>query len=73
MVDLGTQVFFPGYSIMHDASGTMFLLERNLRYFKDVEDILASFFHTLYLWTVAFLSDLSLSFVDLFIRFSLPN
>jgi len=36
--------------------------------FKDLEssmeDILPSFFHTLYLWIVAFLSSLSISFVD---------
>jgi hypothetical protein len=36
-----------------------------------MEDILASFFHTLYLWTVVFLSYLSLSFVDFLVRFSL--
>jgi len=38
-----------------------------------MEDILASFFHTLYFWTLAFLSLLSLSFVDFLIRFSLPS
>jgi hypothetical protein len=38
-----------------------------------MEDILASFFHILYLWTVAFLSSLSLSFGDFFVRFSLPS
>jgi hypothetical protein len=41
--------------------------ERNNRCFENLEksfkDILASFFHTLYLWTVAFVSPLSLSFV----------
>jgi hypothetical protein len=40
--------------------------ERNSRCFEDLkrslEDILASFFSTLYLWTVAFVSPLSLSF-----------
>jgi hypothetical protein len=36
------------------------------------EDILASFFNTQYLWTVAFLFPLSLNFVDFFVRFSLP-
>jgi hypothetical protein len=39
--------------------------EINLRCFKDLkismEDILASFFHTLYSWTVAFLSPLLIS------------
>jgi hypothetical protein len=34
--------------------------QRNLRCFEDLEsfmeDILTSFFHTLYIWTVAFLS-----------------
>jgi hypothetical protein len=29
--------------------------------------------NTLYLWTVAFLSSLSVSFVDFLIRFSLPS
>jgi Ca2+/Na+ antiporter len=42
--------------------------ERNLRCFEDVEsfmeDILALFFHILYLWIVTFMSPLSLSFVD---------
>jgi hypothetical protein len=38
-----------------------------------MEDILASFFHTLYLWMVAFLSLLSLSFVNFIIHFSLPS
>jgi hypothetical protein len=51
--------------------------ERNLRRFEDVEsfmeDILAIFFHTLYLWTVVFLSLLSLSFVDFLACFSLPS
>jgi hypothetical protein len=51
--------------------------ERNLRCFEDLEssidDILASFFHTLYLWTMAFLSSLSISYVDFLIRFSIPN
>jgi len=51
--------------------------EINLRCFEDLEsymeDILASFFHTLYFWTLAFLSLLSLSFVDFLIRFSLPS
>jgi hypothetical protein len=51
--------------------------ERNLRCFEDVEssmeDILALFFHTLYFWTVVFLSPLSLSFVDFLARFFLPS
>jgi hypothetical protein len=51
--------------------------ERNNRCFEDLEssmeDILASFFHTLYLWTVTFLSPLSLSYVDFLVRFSLFN
>jgi hypothetical protein len=51
--------------------------ERNLRCFEDLEsfmeDILASFFHTLYFWTMAFLSPLSISFADFFIRFSIPR
>jgi hypothetical protein len=32
-------------------------------------DILASFFHTLYLWTVAFLSSLSISVADFLVHF----
>jgi hypothetical protein len=51
--------------------------EINLRCFKNLKsfmkDILTSFFHTLYLWTIAFLSPLSLSFVDFIVRFSLPS
>jgi hypothetical protein len=51
--------------------------ERNLRCFEDfessMEDILASFFHTLYLWTVTFLSPLTISFVDFLVRFSIPS
>jgi len=51
--------------------------ERNLKCFEDVEssikDILALFFHTLYLWMMAFLSPLSLSFVDFLVHFSLPS
>jgi hypothetical protein len=50
--------------------------ERNLRCFEDMEnsleDIVASFFRMLYLWTVAFLSLLLISFSDFFVRFSLP-
>jgi hypothetical protein len=51
--------------------------EINLRCFEDLEssmeDILASFFHTLYLWMVAFLSPLSISFADFLVRFSIPS
>jgi hypothetical protein len=51
--------------------------ERNLRRFEDLEssmeDILASFLHTLYLWTVAFLSPLAISFADFLVRFSIPS
>jgi hypothetical protein len=51
--------------------------ERNLKCFENVEssmeNILTSFFHTLYLWTVAFLSSLLLSFIDFLVRFSLPS
>jgi hypothetical protein len=38
-----------------------------------MENILASFFCTLYLLTVAFLSPLSLSFVDFLVRFFLSS
>jgi hypothetical protein len=48
--------------------------KRNLKCFKDqensIENILDSFFHTLYLWTVAFLSLVSISYSDFLIRFS---
>jgi hypothetical protein len=52
--------------------------ERNNRCFEDfersLEDILASFLHTLYLWTVAFVSPLLLSFDDFFlVRFSISS
>jgi hypothetical protein len=40
---------------------------------SSMEDLLALFFHTLCLWTVAFLSLLSISFVDFLVRFSLPS
>jgi len=38
-----------------------------------MEDILVLFFHTLYLWMVAFLPPMSLSFVDFLGRFSIPS
>jgi hypothetical protein len=51
--------------------------ERNLICFEDLEssmeDILASFFHTLYLWTLAFLSPLTISFADFLVRFFIPS
>jgi len=51
--------------------------EKNLRCFEDLEssmeDILASFFHTLYLWTVVFFSPLSIYFADFLVRFSIPS
>jgi hypothetical protein len=51
--------------------------ERNDRCFEDLErsleDILASFFHTLYLWTVAFVSPLSFTFDEFLVRFSLSS
>jgi hypothetical protein len=51
--------------------------ERNNRYFEDLErsleDILSSFFHTLYLWTVAFVFPLSLSFGDFLVCFLLSS
>jgi hypothetical protein len=51
--------------------------ERNFRCFEDLENsmknFVASFFHTLYLWTEAFLSSVCISFSDFFVRFSLPS
>jgi hypothetical protein len=51
--------------------------ERNYRCFEDLErsseEILASFFHTLYLWTVAFVSPLSFTFDEFLVRFSLSS
>jgi hypothetical protein len=51
--------------------------ERNLKCFKNLEssidDILVSFFHMLYLWTVVFLSLLSISFADFLVRFSISS
>jgi hypothetical protein len=51
--------------------------ERNHRCFEhlesSMEDILALFLHTLYLWIVAFLSPLSISFADFLVRFSIPS
>jgi hypothetical protein len=50
--------------------------ERNLRCFEDkenfMEDIVASFFHMLYLWTMAFLLSLSINYFDFLVRFALP-
>jgi hypothetical protein len=47
--------------------------ERNNKCFEDLErsleDILALFFHTMYLWIVAFVSPLSFSFVNFLVRF----
>jgi len=49
----------------------------NLRCVEDVEssmdDILALFFHILYLWTMAFLSPMLLIFVNFLTCFSLPS
>jgi hypothetical protein len=48
--------------------------ERNNRCFEDLErslDDFFFFFHTLYLWMVAFVSPLSLSFSNFLVRFSL--
>jgi hypothetical protein len=51
--------------------------ERNFRCFEDLENsmenFVASFFHTLYRWTEAFLSPVSISFSDFLVRFSLPS
>jgi hypothetical protein len=51
--------------------------ERNLRCFEDLEssmeDILISFLHALYIWTMAFLSTLSISFADFLVRFSISS
>jgi hypothetical protein len=51
--------------------------ERNNMCFEDLEksleDILASFLHILYLWTVAFMSPLFLSFVEFLVRLSLSS
>jgi hypothetical protein len=38
-----------------------------------MEDILALFFHMLYIWTMAFLFPLLISFVNFFVRFSFPS
>jgi hypothetical protein len=40
---------------------------------RSLKDILASFFFFFFLWTVAFVSPLSLSFVDFLVRFSLSS
>jgi hypothetical protein len=48
--------------------------ERNNRSFEDVEqtfgELLSSFYHTLYLWTTAYVFPLSFSFLDFFTCFS---
>jgi hypothetical protein len=51
--------------------------ERNNRSFEDLEgtleDILSSCFHTLYLWTVAHVYPVSISYNDFLVRFSLSS
>jgi hypothetical protein len=48
--------------------------EKNNRSFEDVvmtsEELLSSFYHTLYLWTTAYVLPLSFSFLDFLTRFS---
>jgi hypothetical protein len=48
--------------------------ERNNWSFEDVEktfeELLSSFYHTLYLWTTAYVFSLSFSFLDSLIRLS---
>jgi hypothetical protein len=55
----------------------VFGMKEIFKCFEDLEsfmdDILASIFHTLYLWTVAFLFPLSISFADFLVRFSIPS
>jgi hypothetical protein len=49
----------------------------NNRNFEDkersLEEILSLFYDTLYLWTAAFVSPLSLSYSDFLVRFALPS
>jgi hypothetical protein len=40
---------------------------------RTLEKILASFYHTLYLWATAYVSPLSISFDDFLVRFSLSS
>ena len=40
---------------------------------RTLEKILASFYHTLYLWVTAYVSPLSISFDDFLVRFSLSS
>jgi hypothetical protein len=51
----------------------LFWRERNNRSFEDLErsseNIISSFFHTLYLWTAAFISPLMISYDDLLLSF----
>jgi hypothetical protein len=51
--------------------------ERNKRNFEDLEstleEILSSFYLTLYFWTTAYVHPLSFTFVDFLARFSLSN
>jgi hypothetical protein len=51
--------------------------ERNKRSFEDLEstleEILSSFYLTLYFWTTAYVQPLSFTFVDFLNRFSLSN
>jgi len=40
---------------------------------RSLEDIIAYFFHTLNLWTMAFVSPLTISYNDFLVRFSLSS
>jgi len=42
-------------------------------YERSLEDIISSFFHTLYFWTAAFVSHLIISYDDFLVRFSLSS
>jgi hypothetical protein len=56
------------WTILREISNKSFEdLERSL------EDIISSFFHTLYLWTTAFVSLLTISYDDFLVYFSLSS
>jgi hypothetical protein len=40
---------------------------------RSLDDIISSFLHTLYLWTAAFVSLLTISYADFLVHFSLSS
>jgi hypothetical protein len=77
MIHLDELMTNSSFTVNSWKSRALWLKERNPRCYEDfessIEDILASFFHTLYLWTMTFLFPLSISFANFLVRFSIPS